>query len=94
MSRHLESERNRLRTALSEILRWVDENVQPDLDHRRAPRPGQGPGRRNRVRPRSSVPRHWLAAPEQEGNRLVAAPAPTQERTVTECRWHRGRPGR
>jgi DivIVA domain-containing protein len=29
MSRHLESERNRLRTALSDILRWVDENVQP-----------------------------------------------------------------
>jgi cell division initiation protein len=29
MSRHLESERNRLRTALGDILRWVDENVQP-----------------------------------------------------------------
>jgi DivIVA domain-containing protein len=29
MSRHLESERNRLRTALSDILRWVDQNVQP-----------------------------------------------------------------
>jgi DivIVA domain-containing protein len=29
MSRHLEGERNRLRTALSDILRWVDENVQP-----------------------------------------------------------------
>ena len=29
MARHLEGERNRLRTALSEILRWVDENVQP-----------------------------------------------------------------
>ncbi len=29
MARHLESERNRLRGALSEILRWVDENVQP-----------------------------------------------------------------
>jgi cell division initiation protein len=29
MARHLESERNRLRSALSEILQWVDENVQP-----------------------------------------------------------------
>lgn len=29
MARHLESERNRLHGALSEILRWVDENVQP-----------------------------------------------------------------
>jgi DivIVA domain-containing protein len=29
MARHLESERNRLRDALSEILSWVDENVQP-----------------------------------------------------------------
>ena len=29
MARHLESERNRLRAALSDILTWVDENVQP-----------------------------------------------------------------
>ena len=29
MSKHLESERNRLRTALGDILRWVDQNVQP-----------------------------------------------------------------
>jgi cell division initiation protein len=29
MSRHLEGERNRLRSALGDILRWVDENVQP-----------------------------------------------------------------
>ena len=29
MSRHLESERARLRNALGDILRWVDENVQP-----------------------------------------------------------------
>jgi DivIVA domain-containing protein len=28
MARHLESERNRLRGALSEILKWVDDNVQ------------------------------------------------------------------
>ncbi|HSZ38243.1 MAG TPA: DivIVA domain-containing protein [Acidimicrobiales bacterium] len=29
MARHLESERNRLRGTLTEILKWVDENVQP-----------------------------------------------------------------
>ncbi len=29
MARHLESERNRLRGALSDILKWVDDNVQP-----------------------------------------------------------------
>ena len=29
MARHLESERNRLRDALTDILNWVDENVQP-----------------------------------------------------------------
>ncbi len=29
MARHLEAERNRLRTALGEVLKWVDENVQP-----------------------------------------------------------------
>ena len=29
MARHLEGERNRLRTALTEVIRWVDENVQP-----------------------------------------------------------------
>jgi DivIVA domain-containing protein len=29
MARHLESERNRLTAALSDILKWVDENVQP-----------------------------------------------------------------
>lgn len=29
MARHLEGERNRLRTALGDILRWVDQNVHP-----------------------------------------------------------------
>ena len=29
MARHLESERNRLHTTLSEVLKWVDENIQP-----------------------------------------------------------------
>ena len=29
MARHLESERNRLRNTLTDILNWVEENVQP-----------------------------------------------------------------
>jgi cell division initiation protein len=29
MARHLEAERNRLRASLNEVLKWVDENVQP-----------------------------------------------------------------
>jgi len=29
MARHLESERTRLRTMLSEVLKWIEENVQP-----------------------------------------------------------------
>ena len=37
MSRHLEGERNRLRTALGDILRWVDENVQPARAQPEAP---------------------------------------------------------
>jgi DivIVA domain-containing protein len=42
MNRHLEGERHRLRTALSEILRWVDENVQA-ASTGEAPRTGPGP---------------------------------------------------
>ncbi|HEY2214987.1 MAG TPA: DivIVA domain-containing protein [Acidimicrobiales bacterium] len=49
MARHLESERNRLRGALSDILKWVDENVQPANSlmgvrpkNGVAPRPGAG----------------------------------------------------
>ena len=47
MARHLESERNRLRGALSDILKWVDENVQPAnslMGVRPKAAPG-GPGR-------------------------------------------------
>ena len=29
MARHLEAERSRLRTSLAEVLKWVDENIQP-----------------------------------------------------------------
>jgi cell division initiation protein len=39
MARHLEGERNRLRSALSEVIKWVDENVQPATSLA-GPRPG------------------------------------------------------
>ena len=45
MARHLESERNRLRGALSEILKWVDENVQP-ANSLMGVKPKAGGGRR------------------------------------------------
>jgi len=41
MSRHLEGERNRLRAALGDILRWVDENVQPTRSQPDTPSAGE-----------------------------------------------------
>ena len=49
MARHLESERNRLRGALSEILKWVDENVQP-ANSLMGVQPKAEPGRRGTSR--------------------------------------------
>src|ERR1700694_2981912 len=49
ISRHLENERNRLRGALSDMLSWVDEHVQPTatlLAQRPAPRPAPSPAPR------------------------------------------------
>jgi DivIVA domain-containing protein len=50
MARHLDGERNRLRSALSEIIKWVDDNVQPAAalnarpsDSGGAPAPARGP---------------------------------------------------
>ena len=52
MARHLEAERNRLRTMLSEVLKWVDENVQP-AESLMALRPrGNGQGRPEAARTR------------------------------------------
>jgi cell division initiation protein len=45
MSRHLENERHRLRTALGDILKWVDDNVHPtttQVDLRPEPDPERG----------------------------------------------------
>jgi DivIVA domain-containing protein len=62
MTRHLESERSRLRGALSEILRWVDENVQPESDQS---------GTRAEARPEGGGGVPAVGAP---GNRPAAAP--------------------
>ena len=77
MARHLESERNRLRTTLNEVLKWVEENVQPanSLMALRpsggeAPRAGQSPpdpGRpdagRPGPRPPASAPNDGAESP-------------------------------
>jgi len=71
MSRHLEAERNRLRTALSDILRWVDENVQPVTAHQGAPAaadPRGGPGATPGSQPQ--------AAAAEDGNRPATVPTP------------------
>jgi cell division initiation protein len=64
MARHLESERNRLRGALSEILKWVDENVQPANSL-------MG------VRPKSSVKNAGGGEPSAEGMQEADDGAPT-----------------
>jgi cell division initiation protein len=63
MARHLESERNRLRDALTEILTWVEENVQPASSLRGIPptprlAPGPGP---------AAAPKASPATPELGG---------------------------
>ncbi|HEV3281070.1 MAG TPA: DivIVA domain-containing protein [Acidimicrobiales bacterium] len=69
MSRHLESERNRLRTALGDILRWVDQNVHPAAPQDAPPsevRDGSG----DAVAPASPAP----ATVVQGGNRPAVGP--------------------
>jgi DivIVA domain-containing protein len=75
MNHHLEGERNRLRLALSEILRWVDENVQPGT----SPEPGRPA--QDRVSPPPGAAPAPAPAPAPSpapvvhgGNRPVAAP--------------------
>ena len=78
MARHLESERNRLRGALSEILKWVDENVQP-ANSLMGVKPKPSPGRQGRgraVAPRSGRRRADPEPPERLGRRRVGGAAP------------------
>ncbi|MGA3147951.1 MAG: DivIVA domain-containing protein [Acidimicrobiales bacterium] len=81
MSRHLEGERNRLRTALSEILRWVDENVQQvsapaDLQAGKDPGGGSGVAPSPAPAPAPAptpAPAPAPAAAPEDGSRVVAA---------------------
>jgi len=71
MNRHLEGERSRLRTALSEILRWVDENVQPGTSTEPVlPGPGGTLPTNGPAPAPSPAPAHVV----QAGNRPAVAP--------------------
>ena len=67
MARHLESERNRLREALSEILSWVDENVQPNNSLM-----GVRPNESSSAKP--AAPAAIAATPAGDGAEVDAAP--------------------
>ncbi len=71
MTRHLESERNRLRTALGDILRWVDQNVQPSASEEEARYAGSD-GNPPPTTPTTATPAP--ASVLQGGNRPVAPP--------------------
>ncbi len=76
MSRHLEAERNRLRAALGDILRWVDENVQPGATQIAAPAGGESPGGDDAAPAPTAAPAAPQTAVAQDGNR-PATPAPS-----------------
>jgi DivIVA domain-containing protein len=72
IGRHMENERNRLRGALSDMLTWVDEHVQPSgsiLAQRTAPRPTARPSddlpTMGTPRPGEEIP--TVAAPDAVG---------------------------
>ena len=81
MSRHLEGERNRLRAALGDILRWVDENVQPARATADVPSGGEPAGSDGTAA--ESVPSP--APAPQGGNRpaVAAQGAPAQRSSGT-----------
>lgn len=69
MARHLEAERTRLRTSLTEVLKWVDENVQPASSlmgvRREQPRPAPAaaPGPRPAEAPARPAPSAEASGP-------------------------------
>jgi DivIVA domain-containing protein len=69
IGRHMENERNRLRGALSDMLTWVDEHVQPSgslLAQRAAPRPAP--------RPSDDIP--TMSPPPRPGEEIPTVAAP------------------
>ncbi|HXW38673.1 MAG TPA: DivIVA domain-containing protein [Acidimicrobiales bacterium] len=93
MARHLESERNRLRTTLSEVLKWVDENIQP-ANSLMALRPrGSESGRQPSQAPsRPAEPARTGTRPPQ-GDIVATAEARADAETVAEVLDLRGGPG-
>jgi DivIVA domain-containing protein len=96
MARHLESERNRLRSALSEVIKWVDENVQPASSLAGRPASGggaqtpSGPPRSSQLsagaRPTSPEPSSSIgpsAGPSAGGDGSPARPSASTIRSVT-----------
>jgi DivIVA domain-containing protein len=72
IARHMENERNRLRGALSDMLNWVDEHVQPTgsilaqrAPSRPAPRPSDDMPTMSTPRPGEEIP--TIAAPDHVG---------------------------
>ncbi len=51
MARHLDNERNRLRSALTEVIKWVDDNVQPASALSSSQRTSEGSGSSSRPTP-------------------------------------------
>ncbi len=73
MARHLEAERNRLRSSLAEILQWIDDNIQP-ANSLMALRPsgdsaagGERPAARGGDQPRPSTPTARQVAQSRQG---------------------------
>jgi cell division initiation protein len=82
MARHLESERNRLRATLSEVLKWVDENIQPaNALMALRPRSGETPRRTGSAQPPSRPPEGTRPTPRPAG---PAAPAAAEKQGNSE----------
>jgi len=84
MARHLEAERTRLRTALAEVLKWVDDNVQPasallalrNGDEAAATDGEERPSPAAQPRPADQPSQGQLVANDAGGKEREAAPAP------------------
>ncbi len=101
MSRHLESERARLRQALTDILKWVDANVHPEASNRERPPAGrEAAGTPPPPPPTPPTPDGPVGTPSGPAGRRPAAAATGRARpraTTTSRRTRpasRARPGR
>jgi len=93
MARHLESERNRLRSTLTEVLKWVEDNIQP-ANSLMALRPrGSEPGRPAPARTTAAAPQRPVpAAPQAVGSGSAGVEGVTSADTVAQVLDLRGAP--